>query len=274
MQEAEGNTLSGWVHGVRSAATVRMERMSLARCRHLIVISPYVLDYFRDRIVDTETHAIENPLEERFFRIEGARDARAVLFAGRLIPRKDPETLLRAAGHLARQGVEFRLRIAGDADDAGYAESLKALARDQRLGERVAFLGALSPARMEEELGAASVFVQSSRQETASVAIMEAMAAGLAIVATDVGGTRHLVEDPASGRLVPPRDAEILSRALVGYLATPEAAQAAGNRGREIARGRFRVGEVVDRTLQVYQRALEPAPGLDSLQSTGSRGRN
>jgi glycosyltransferase involved in cell wall biosynthesis len=113
------------------------------------------------------------------------------------------------------------------------------------------------PAReLARELARSSVFVLPSRQETASVAIMEAMAAGLPVVATDVGGTRHLVEDGASGALVPAGDRARLAAALRGYLRDPERAAAHGRRGREIAEERFRIGRAARRTVEVYERVI------------------
>ena len=70
MQADEGRLQEGWVSRVRSAATVRMERMSLDRLSDLIVISPYVEEYFRDRLRGIRTHAIENPVAGRFFDVE------------------------------------------------------------------------------------------------------------------------------------------------------------------------------------------------------------
>jgi glycosyltransferase involved in cell wall biosynthesis len=258
MQAAEGPTLRGWRNRVRSMTYVRMERMSLRGLRHLIVISPYVMDYFADRAAGVTAHPIENPVAARFFDVRRAPRPGVLLFSGRLIPRKDLETLIDALGALGPDRTP-RLRVAGAADDPEYAAALHARAGRAGVGERVDLLGPLPPARLEDELAAASVFVQSSRQETASVAVAEAMAAGVPVVATDVGGTRHLVEEGRSGRLVPPCDPARLAEALAAYLDDPAGAEAAGLRGREIAEERFRVERVVDRTLGVYRRAREEA---------------
>lgn len=260
MQEAEGRTLRGPANRVRALTHVRMERRSLRALRHLIVISPYVLEYFGGRLDGIVTHAIENPVEERFFGASPPGDPRVILFSGRLIPRKDVETLLEAAGRLARDGVEFRLRLAGDADDPVYRRDLEHRARAAGVAERTAFLGSLPPVELVRELEGAGVYVQSSRQETASLSVMEAMAAGLPVVATDVGGTRHLVEDGRSGRLVPPADPASLAGALAEYLHAPDSAIRAGRAGREIAERRFRARAVVDRTVEVYEELLAGIP--------------
>lgn len=274
MQEAEGRTLSGWIDRVRSSSRVRMERMSLHGLRHLIVISPYVTAYFGDRLRGIRVHAIENPVAEPFFRAEARRDPRTVLFAGRLIPRKDVPTLLRAVAELRRRGAEVRLRLAGHADGSGHDRALHALAAELGISEATRFLGALPPEAMRDELARAGIWVQSSRQETASIALMEAMATGAPVVATDVGGTRHVVQHERTGLLVPPGNPRALADALEGLLRDPAAAERIGREARAEAERRFRVPAVVDRTLAVYEAARADGDAFRSLQPAGSGGRN
>jgi len=274
MQEAEGRTARGWINRVRLSSRVRMERMSLRSLRHLIVISPYVLEYFGDRLDSLQVHAIENPVAEPFFRTEARRNPDTVLFTGRLIPRKDVATLLRAVGRLSERGVGVRLRLAGAGDGGGHERELRELAGRTGAEGRVTFLGALSPDQVRRELAAAGIWVQSSRQETASIALLEAMATGAAVVATDVGGTRHLVDHGRSGLLVPPGDPGALADALTVFLKDPAAARDAGAQARAEADRRFRVGSVVDRTLSVYEAVLAEVGAARHLQSAGSSGRN
>jgi glycosyltransferase involved in cell wall biosynthesis len=263
IQDAYGRQLpAGVANRVRAWAITRMERMCLKRARHLIVISPYVREYFGDRLRSLRTHEIVNPVADEFFHRDGPGDPSVVVFSGRIVPLKDPETLLEAAGRLASGGVDFRLRLVGPADDAGYVESLRRRAAALGIGLRVELPGAVPPESLARELAGAGVLVLPSRQETASVAIMEAMAVGLPVVATDVGGTRYLVEDGVTGALVPPGDAERLAEALRGYLEDPGRSAAHGLRGRRIAEERFRVDRVVDRTLEVYRAVLGEESGL------------
>jgi glycosyltransferase involved in cell wall biosynthesis len=259
MQEAEGKTLPGLLNRVRAGAYAAMERMSLRELRHLIVISPYVLDYFGDRLRGVRTYAIENPVADEFFDVRGPGDPRTILFTGRLIPRKDVETLLDAAGRLAAEGREFRLRIAGAADDPAYEAELRRRALGHNVAACVDFLGPLGPAAIAGELARAGVLAMPSRQETAPVSVMEAMAAGLPVVATDAGGTRWIVEGGVSGTLVPIGDDASLADALRGYLDDPIRARAHGAAGRRIAQSRFRLDTVVDRTLGAYRGVIDAA---------------
>jgi len=259
MQVAEGTTLPGLVNRVRARAYATMERMSLRELRHLIVISPYVLDYFGERLAGVRTHAVENPVADEFFAASGPGDPRTIVWTGRLIPRKDVETLLDAAGRLAADGCEFRLRIAGAADDPAYETELRNRARRHNVGACVEFLGALDAPRIAGELAGAGVLAMSSRQETAPVSVMEAMAVGRPVVATDAGGTRWIVRDGVTGTVVPVGDGDRLAAGLRAYLDEPSRARAHGEAGRKVARERFRLEAVVDRTLEVYEEVVAGA---------------
>ena len=128
------------------------------------------------------------------------------------------------------------------------------LARQLGVERRVIFHGYVrDPIQL---LGRMSIGVLCSLSEGLPHALVEFMAAGRPVVATDVGGTRHLLEDGRSGRLVPPQDAGSLADALAAYLGDPEGARRAGQAGRAVAERRFRIGAVVDRTLDVYEEVL------------------
>jgi glycosyltransferase involved in cell wall biosynthesis len=259
IQNAYGRVLAGGaVNRVRAWAFTRMERLSLASVRHLIVISPYVAEFFGERLRGVRVYPIENPVEERFFGIREPGDPRRILFSGRIVPLKDPETLLAAAAMLGEHGADFTLRLAGPPDDPAYLDGLRARVGEMGLADRVEFLGSLAPEALAAEMAAAALVVLPSRQETAPLAVMEAMAAGRAVVATDVGGTRHLVRDGVTGRLVPPRNADRLASALAAFLRDPEGTRRAGEEGRLQATERFRVTAVVDKTLAVYRGLAAP----------------
>jgi glycosyltransferase involved in cell wall biosynthesis len=102
-------------------------------------------------------------------------------------------------------GLDAVLEIVGDGE---LRESLEA-----RAGPNVRFLGALPPSAVAERMRAADVFVLSSEFENLPVVLLEALASGLPIVATDVGGVSEIV-DESVGALVPPRDVPALRRAI------------------------------------------------------------
>jgi glycosyltransferase involved in cell wall biosynthesis len=126
---------------------------------------------------------------------------------GRFTSSKDHATLLRAVARV--DGAVLRL-----AGDGATLPAARSLAAELGLGARVSFLGTLPEAALLDYLAGLDVFVQSSLGETLSTAVMQAMASGLPVVATDAPGLGTMVAAGATGLLVPPRDVAALAAAL------------------------------------------------------------
>ena len=160
----------------------------------------------------------------------------------RLDPVKDLETLVRAIGSPAAR-VPVTLLVIGDGAERSRIE---AAAREAGAGASVRFLGHRDDARAL--LAACDVYANSSISEGISLTILEAMAAGLPVVATHVGGTPEIV-DASCGRLVPSRDPERLA-ATLGQLAGDGALRAALGRA---ARARVEERFTLDRMIAEYR---------------------
>ncbi len=165
---------------------------------------------------------------------EEPRDNRAkvpgrLLFVGRLRVRKGVEVLLHALRDLARNHPEVQLRIVGDGE---HRSRLEALAGDLGLGERVEFRGACPPSEIPRWMGTAQALVVPSIYEGMPLVILEAMAAGLPVVASRVSGIPEVVGHGETGWLVPPEDVRALAEALTEVLEDPREAHRRG----EVAR--------------------------------------
>jgi glycosyltransferase involved in cell wall biosynthesis len=110
-------------------------------------------------------------------------------------------------------------------------------------------------------LAALDVFVLSSDWEGMSNALLEAMAAGLPVVATAVGGTPEVVVDGVTGLLVPPHDPISLAEAIVRLLDAPDLRRQMGQAGRERVKKSFTVERMVEQTQTLYEHILS-AKGL------------
>ncbi len=108
--------------------------------------------------------------------------------------------------------------------------------------------------------GCLDVFTLPSRREGVSNTVLEAMASGLPVVATAVGGNPEIVVAGETGRLVPPADPDAMAAALAGYVDAPQAAQAHGTAGRRRAEQTFSLDAMVAGYLAVYD-ALTGPPG-------------
>jgi glycosyltransferase involved in cell wall biosynthesis len=172
-----------------------------------------------------------------------------LLSVGRLRAPKDFLTLVRAVARLEPGSV--RLRIAGDGPDR---EALVAELARLGLDGAVELLG--TRADVAELLGAADVFVLSSDSEGMPMSVLEAMAAGLPVVATAVGGVPELVREAETGVLVPPRDTEALAAALGALVADGELRERLGEAARRRAEREFSLAEFRRAHLEVYRAAL------------------
>jgi glycosyltransferase involved in cell wall biosynthesis len=145
---------------------------------------------------------------------------------GRLNWAKDLPTLIRAFAALSRRGPDAVLALIGD---GSLREDLERLASDEGVADRVVFLGDRSDVR--DLLPGLDVFAMSSVSEGYSIALLEASASALPIVATNVGGNAEIVNDGISGRIVEPGAAALFADALQEVLADPARARAMGAAG-------------------------------------------
>lgn len=175
-----------------------------------------------------------------------AADAVLLISTGRLIPQKDLAMLLSAFAELVAQGVKAHLLIVGTGQDQ---VKLEEKARALGLGRNVTFLGARGD--IAELLGASDIFVLSSIWEGIPVGLLEAMSAGLPVVATAVGGVPEVV-GKGGGTLVAARDADGFANALATYCRDPVLRQQTGLAARHAVAGFTDVADWVSRTQAIY----------------------
>jgi glycosyltransferase involved in cell wall biosynthesis len=155
--------------------------------------------------------------------------------------------LIEAMAKVTQDLPEVRLAIAGDGDDRAAVE---ARIRSLGLQESVALLGATNGP--DGVLSGADLFVNPAFAEAFPYTVIEAMSAGLPIVATDVGGTSEAIVHESSGLLVPPHDAVALAVAILRLLRDPDFAAAQGERAQRRYQERFTLEAMVSGTLGVY----------------------
>jgi len=181
---------------------------------------------------------------------------------GRLWRQKNPECLVHATVELHRRGCRrFRVVMIGDGDLRG---ELEALIEDHRVGETVRLLGWRED--VPNLLGALDIFVLPSRWEGLPLAIIEAMAAGLPVVASDIPGNRDLVEEGVDGYLFGDDDAIGLADRLQALIANRGQARAMGARGRVKARQEYCLQKRTDRIDTLYQQLLNAPSAQSRLQ--------
>jgi glycosyltransferase involved in cell wall biosynthesis len=224
-----------------SAATARFQRRwNLVPAARLHVVHGFV-EVPPDRPGEAERAALRAGLGI------GPCD-RVVGTAGRLVPAKGVLDLVRAVA-LLRRRVPALLFVAGSGESS-YEERLRGEA--SRLGVPVRWLGFRG--NLPLLLPAFDLFVAPSHREALGMAVLEAMAAGLPVVATRVGGLPEAVEEGVSGLLVPRRDPAALSAALGRLLLDDGLAREMGEAGRRRVLERFTPASQVPRIEEVLRR--------------------
>lgn len=174
-------------------------------------------------------------------------NALVVAVVARLDEQKDPLTMLEAFALTKSAGA-----VLAWAGDGPMAAAARHRAAELGLADRVRFLGRLADVR--PLLGRADVFALASKWEGMPNCVLEAMASGLPVVATAVGGCRELVEDEVTGLLARPGDASDLAAKLGRLLGDGALRRAMGNAGRLRASERFSVEAMVRANEELYTR--------------------
>lgn len=184
---------------------------------------------------------------------------------GRMVWQKDFHTLLEAAELLRQRGTDFRLTILGDGP---LRTELEHLTSERGLGDHVDMPGFQHD--VDGWLRRFDIFVMSSVDEGQPVALLEAMARGLPVVSTRVGGIPDTVQDGVEGRLVDARNPAQLAEALASVANRIDLRRELGRRARARVQRDFSSDALARRYLDVYLKLLRDKRGMESFSETRS----
>lgn len=233
-----------------------LERL-IARCFHRIaVVSDAIREYIvrEIRIDPRALVTVHNgiPVDEGVpGRKTGTNDV-AFITVGRLAEIKNQQLILRAFHETLNSGIQAQLIIVGDGPEREHLEDYR---RANQLESNVALLGFRSD--VGDLLREADVFVLSSRYEGISIALLEAMRAGLPVIATRVGGVPETVHDGKTGLLIEPDDLAGLVKAMTRLVRSAEVRREMGRRGRDFLVEEFSLATMSARYGKLYSSAAE-----------------
>jgi len=255
-------------------------RPRLEKTDMIVGCSDYITEKIRRRFpsVASRCRTVYNGVDVRLNETRNGRKngaAKRVLFVGRISPEKGLHVLLEAfqqvvraypdveldiVGPQAAPPVAFIFKLSDDPKVAGlvahcngdYLTALKEQVPAE-LRQRVSFSGAIPHSVLAARYAAADIYVQPSLIEAFPLPIPEAMAAGVPVVGTRVGGIAEAITDRVTGRLVDSNDAETLAEAIVDLLSDEPSRRSMGQSARARALERFSWEHVAEDLLGVYQ---------------------
>lgn len=175
-----------------------------------------------------------------------------VLFLGVVGPSKGTFDLLEAAARLKSRGCSLTFYIAGSEERAGDLARARARVQELDLVDMCYLPGMIRGASKSRLLEDCDLFALPSYQEALPMAVLEAMAAGLPVIATPVGGIPEVIRDGYNGYLVDPGDVEALAEKLNVLAGDPRRCEIMGQRSREIAERELDVNPYVERLVALY----------------------
>lgn len=243
--EGDGSALNFMVRLYESTAG----RLILQRSDCLIAVSRAVAEHVRDIVNDSqEVRVIPNGVDTGlFYPHNNGRKEQVVLFVGRLVPNKGPEALIRAVPEVLRRHPQAQFLMVGEGP---LRNRLQNLAYSSGISRNIKFPGVRHD--IPQIMRDAALFVRPSTLEGMPLTVLEAMASGLPVVATPVGGTPEIVSDGINGYLVPVGDSAALAGTINKLLDSPSLAETMGSRGRERAVAGYSWDSVVEKTERAY----------------------
>lgn len=249
---------------LQTAVYTAVERLAARWCDRIVAVSEHQRGWaMRQKIGDPDRIvAIPNGISDGRVRPTRPReqvrrelevsDRFVLLSTGRLVDQKGLEYLIDAAAMVRGQMPTVSVVLAGDGPRRS---DLERLVRARRLEDVVRFLGFRRD--VANLLAAADLVVLPSLWEGLSISLLEAMAAGKAVVTTSIGANREVTNDGESAVLVPPKDPGSLAVAILALAADAPRRERLAQRGREIQRERYGTSRMLEAYSQEYARLLD-----------------
>lgn len=233
-----------------------LEPRVVTKSNHLISINQYVTSSLSNYITGT-VHNIENPINNIFFDQNLSCSNDDLIFIGGIEPLKGLTVLLKALSILKnKHSYKGTLHIVGPSNNVIHLQDIQSLIKELNLSDNIIFHGFLLPHQIASLFKKVALLAVPSYEESFSMTCAEAMASGLPVVASNVGGIPNVVSDGVSGRLVDVGDEISLCNAIHEIISNRALRKKLGIAGKKIAENRWRPSKIADKTINAYKSVL------------------
>jgi alpha-maltose-1-phosphate synthase len=287
-----------WWGQIPDLEIVRQEKILFRDCRTFIAVSNSMKRIIQETYGTPEDriHVVYNGMNPQLFMnptsksdvIRRFREAvagpheKVVVFAGRLNPHKGITALLDSASQVVAKYPDVRYLLIGEPDSREFTQKMQSLLdQHQRLRDKIIILGKVPRTQLAAIYQVADLALVPSVYEPFGYASIEAMAAGVPVIATNVGGLAEIISDRQTGMLVPVHrrtnephvvDVEALTSAQLTLLNDEEMAEQLGRAGRQRILDLFNCEAMVRSTIRVYREAISGFLRDHGRQFPGSAG--
>jgi len=249
--QEESKTWAGFIGRIKGFVYGIMEKRALKSAQTLIAVTPYVKKTI-EPFCNGDIYVIPVGINNKYFNYSNKEITGRLLFAGGVEPRKGLLSLLQAIKILTDEGHKIDLHIVGRIRKKDYFDQLDKYIQTNNLSEFVTFMGFLNDNDLKTEYEECSVFVLPSQEESQGLVLVEAMAAGKPIVASNVGGIPYVVDNGKTGLLVGYGESEEIAKSILKLLGSDKLRAEMGQNGKEKAMT-FTLDEIAKQTYAVYQ---------------------
>lgn len=229
-----------------------LETFCLKRTNGVVAISSYTEQLVKD--FASKTWILPNAVDSRFFDIIlSPSSIPRFLFVGSLDERKNPLGLLKACAPFLKAN-SCSLALAGQFDPSG--EYGMAFRSEADVLPNIEYLGFLGRDKLAAEFAKSSVLILPTFEDNCPMVVLEAMAAGLPVAASRVGGVPDLVDHRITGLLFDPENMENIRECIEFLISNPEFRSTAGQAGKKKAFEKFHPSRIAQRHVEIYQEVL------------------
>lgn len=230
-----------------------LESVIRRRYNDVIAVSPYVHQFLHRGV---RIHDVANPVGRIFFETSHMdASASSVLFVGSLTRLKRPFDLIKAFAQVVQLKRDASLCLVGPVEDRKYQKEMESYIQKKKLS-KVSFRGSLSQTEVAQLMAGSTVLVLPSVHENTPMVIAEAMAVGLPVVASAVGGIPMMIDDDVTGFLFEAGNIETLAQTLNRVLSDEALRLRVSRNARHMASSLYSPEAVADATMSIYREKL------------------